>query len=137
MAQAFDPDPNTWDCWQLPAPHYIYGDNMAQTWAMVDDVDYQWAIQWLWHINEPAPGRKGRKRYMCRNTSNGRRWGPKLYLHVEIKKRTGRAPPSELHTQVDHKNGNELDCRRANLIWATVKQNAKTRKRKRGRRVHR
>lgn len=117
-------DPNNWD---LDKHEYrIYGDDNAQTWCVVDEVDYHWAIRWKWHINTPNPKVNGSKRYFVRSTSNGRRWGPKLYLHIAILKRARRRRPSPLHIYSDHKDGNERNCRRKNLRWRTPKQNRKT-----------
>lgn len=109
-----------------PEPHEfrIYADDMAQTWAVVDETDYQWAIQWRWHINKPHPSRKGKKQYFCRsNGSGGRRRGPRLFLHVEIMKRTGIQPPDPEHKLVEHADDDEWNCRRSNLSWITPKKN--------------
>lgn len=101
----------------------IYGDDNAATWCIVSPEDYQWAIQWRWHINKPHPSRNGTKQYFVRSLSRGGNYKPKLYLHVEIMKRTGILPPCPLHTIVDHDDGDEWNCRRGNLFWATPKQN--------------
>lgn len=101
----------------------IYGDDNASCWAIVDEEDYHWAIQWRWHINKPHPTRNGKKLYMRRALANHRRYIPPLYLHVEIHKRSGIIQPSPLHILVDHIDGNELDCRRRNLRWATHSMN--------------
>lgn len=105
----------------------IYGDDMAQTWVVVDEIDYHWAIKWKWHFNKPHKNRAGKKEYLRRSASNGKRYLPPIYLHVEVMKRTGKAPPSELHLFVDHRDGNEFNCRRSNLRWATASLNAKNR----------
>ncbi len=114
----YDQDPT-------PAPHKfrIYSDDSAQTWAVVDEVDYHWLIQWRWHINEPHHTRKGTKRYF--RTHAGWRTMGSRYLHVEVMKRTGIIPPSELHTLVNHIDGNEWNCLRINLEWATPSMNNK------------
>jgi len=113
-----------------PHEFRIYADDRAQQWAVVDEEDYHWAIAWRWHINKEHPTRNGAKRYLCRNQSNARRHRPKLYLHVEIMRRRGIPMPTEAHNLVDHINGNELDCRRANLRWATHSMNNKNVKRR-------
>jgi hypothetical protein len=117
-------DPNTWDALWAEQQFFIYGDDALTKRCVVDWEDYTWACQWRWHVNEPHPRRLGHKRYFCRNTSNGARWGPKLYLHIEIMKRKGIERPSPKHI-VDHRSGNEWDCRRSNLDWTTPRGNAK------------
>lgn len=118
-ALGLDPfDPRFWD---IDVPHEcrIYGDDHANIWALVDAVDYQWAIKWLWR---PKLSRGGRKVYLYR-TACGNGLRRSAYLHVEIMRRTEIIPPSKFHTITDHRNGNSLDCRRANLRWATPSMN--------------
>lgn len=96
----------------------IYGDDRASVWAVVDEVDYQWAIQWRWN-----PKRFRGKVYLRRAVNKyaeGVRIGAAtLYLHIEIMRRSGVIPLSDQHVLVDHRNGDSLDCRRHNLRWAT------------------
>ena len=114
-------NPNTWS---NPQHEFrIYLDNNAQIWCVVDEIDYHWAVQWRWHVNKPHPARNGNKQYSCRSLGRGSAYQPKLYLHVEIHKRTGAEQLSPLHRLVDHKDGNEFNCRRYNLQWATHKMN--------------
>lgn len=117
-----------------PREYRIYLNKDLTEWALVDEVDYAWAIRWHWHIKKQgkyAPARKGsRKRYAFRQyhpPETHRAYRTSLYLHVEIMKRTGIEPPSPLHTIVDHRDGKSFDCRRHNLRWATPKQNAANR----------
>lgn len=114
-------NPNTWDL--APFPRRIYLDDSAETFVTVDEIDYFWAVNWRWHINKPHAGRKGNKQYACRSQSNGKRYLPKLYLHVEIMKRTGVFPPTPNFVLVDHRNGDEFNAQRSNLRWATPKMN--------------
>lgn len=61
--------------------------------------------------------------YRCQPRIEGKaklRW-----LHKEILERAEGPPPSDAHTIGDHRNGKRLDCRRANLRWATKQQNAR------------
>lgn len=115
-------DPNTWEV----ASHEfrIYGDDRADIFAVVDEVDYQWAIGWRWH---PKPSKNGRKIYLFRTQSVYRegfaRQNRSLFLHVEILRRFRPVRPTEQHTISDHRNGNSLDCRRGNLRWATPSMN--------------
>lgn len=110
-----------------PEPHEfrIYGDDLAQTWAIVDEIDYHWAIQWLWSIKW---SRGGRKCYLRRNQQIGtKREGriqQTIWLHVEIHKRTGIKPPSSAHHIVDHRDGDSFNCRRSNFRWATHSMNS-------------
>lgn len=125
--EELDPfNPSNWAIFQQHE-YRIYADDNAFRWAVVDEEDYQWAIKWRWHINKPHPTRNGKKEYFCRNPGSGGRYKPKLFLHVEIMKRTGILPPSKLHKVVDHLDGNECNCRRSNLIWATILQNNRNR----------
>ena len=113
-------NPNTWS---QEHEHRIYLDDRAALYVVVDAEDYSYFSQWKWHVNELHPRRNGTKRYACRSQSNGRRSGPKLYLHVEIMRRTGVLPPTPAHRLVDHRDGDEFNCRRVNLRWATVRMN--------------
>lgn len=81
--------------------------------AIVDDADYEWACTEHWHANFP---RKGGKPY-ARN-GNG------VYLHTKVF-------GASIHAQIDHRNGNTLDCRRGNLRHATPQQNKRGFRKKR------
>jgi len=112
----------------------IYGDDRASMWALVDEIDYQWAVKWRWSSKK---SRGGRKIYLRRNvtTSNGSyyceerggvlrdRKQKTLFLHTAIMQRMGDVPPTNKHLMIDHRNGNGLDCRRANLRWASASMN--------------
>lgn len=117
-------DPNSWGS-SSTHEFRIYGDDSAQTWALVDEDDYHHFVRWRWN---PKPNKNGAL-YLRRAAGGSRRKGdPRdpvytVYLHVEIMIRTGISQPSAKHALVDHKNGNSLDCRRENLRWATPREN--------------
>lgn len=129
-------DPTTWSA--EPEEHRLYTHADCSTWVYLDYIDYVWAIQWLWHVNRPHPKRSGKKLYTRRSQSNGRRYLPPIYLHIEIMKRTGAKPRTVNHVLVDHIDGNEHNCRRSNLSWATHAENTSNIKRnpKSHKRVH-
>lgn len=123
-------DPNTWADW--PTHEFrIYGDDRAQTWCIVDEVDYHWAIRWRWNMNRKKSRRNPLKikTYLRRAISInafGKRLGTDtVYLHIEIMKRTGIKPPSPAHVIVDHRDGNTMNCLRSNLRWATHSMNSR------------
>lgn len=104
-----------------PQHHVIWLDDKEYRFAVVDEQDYHWAVQWRWSVK---PDRHGNKFYAYRTETSRSRLPQKtsLYLHVEIMKRTGiLAPPGFI--MVDHRSGCEFDCRRHNLRWATPSMN--------------
>jgi hypothetical protein len=112
-------DPTLWAP-DAAAPRRLYLDASGEVWVLLDAEDYDWAVQWVWTITRNSTGLKI---YATRNTRhpNSRRQ-IKLYLHKEILKRFAMQP-SPKHHICDHKNGDSTDCRRANLRWATPKEN--------------
>lgn len=114
-------DPNTWPA---PEPYRrVYLDASAELFAIVDEEDYAWAVQWLWSA---TPNSTKRKFYATRSTRLQGVAGPqvRIYLHKAILERTGLTPPSKKHSIGDHENGDSLDCRRDNLRWATHSMNS-------------
>lgn len=105
------------------SPCRIYGDDRETLWALVDRADYQFLIQWRW---SPKFSRGAKKFYLRRNVQVGIkscRVQKTLFLHTAVMQRMGCIPPTEKHILVDHINGDGLDCRRANLRWATHSMN--------------
>ena len=111
-------DPNTWTL-RSPHEYRLYGDDRATMWAVVDEIDYHWAVQWRW---APKVSKGGKKVYLYR-TGSINNCKVSIYLHVAIMERTGILKPSRHHIIADHRNGDGLDCRRHNLRWATPKMN--------------
>ncbi|MGJ5163199.1 HNH endonuclease [Bradyrhizobium sp. HKCCYLR1051] len=93
-------------------------------WTLVDAQDHAWLSQWTWNVWHG--GARGKwKRYAKRNIGPDR---ATVRMHREIMM---RAEPRSIRFMachhVDHINGNALDNRRANLRWATPRQNAANR----------
>jgi hypothetical protein len=91
--------------------------------TIVDDEDYDWATQWKWHAHlSPHQNTVYAKRTV---EMSGQKWH--LVLHRELSKRLGFTAET-----VDHKNGDGLDNRRANLRPASVQQQQRNRPKRRG-----
>jgi hypothetical protein len=113
----------------------IYSSNRhADLFAIVDEIDYHWALQWQW---SPKWSRGGTKVYLRRVyciskgsiiDEEGRRIRIReqttIFLHREITWRAKGPPPPDKPLS-DHRNGDELDCRRQNLRWADHGMNAR------------
>ena len=122
----FSPDdPNTW---KNNHEYRIYGDDRASVWAVVDEIDYHYFVNWLW---SPKWSKGHTKVYLRRNVQTGTKKDGRiqqtLFLHVAIMKRTGIQPPSPLHVIVDHRDSDSMNCKRSNLRWATHSMNCKNR----------
>jgi hypothetical protein len=84
--------------------------------ALVDAVDWRMAA-----INWRAQRTSTGKFYAVHNVTLGKPIQRTLYLHREILQ-------ASTGTEVDHRNGDTLDCRRENLRLATHAQNARNTK---------
>lgn len=125
MIDFFDPNnwltPEPWE-WRL------YLDDTASIYALVDEIDWRWAINWRWNVKRCKRLKEyARRAVSTYNEDKTRKGARSIYLSVEIMKRTGIVPPSSAHTIVDHRNGKSLDCRRHNLRYYTVGQNNRNR----------
>ena len=78
--------------------------------AIVDDEDYEWLMQWKWHANKIGHTCYARRRAI----KNGK--VTYIYMHREIAK-----TPKNL--QADHVNGNGSDNRKFNIRNCTHQQN--------------
>lgn len=114
-----DPDDPT------PDPHEwrVYADDREQIYAVVDEIDWHWAIQWRWSWKK---SKRSKKLYLRRTSTerNGpdQRADSNVYLHIEILKRKGDPPETPKHIIADHINRDSLYCRRENLRWLTEKE---------------
>ena len=113
----------------------IYGRDHDETfYALVDEIDYQWALRWKW---SELWSRGHTKVYLRRvfqiiigpdRYEDGKRIQTRkqstVFLHREICWREHGPPPPDKPLS-DHRNGDELDCRRKNLRWADAGMNAR------------
>lgn len=128
--EALDPfDPRTW-CEPAAGPCYIHLSDRFDVYALVDPEDHAWASAHKWchtygsgEMVEVAEDvfAIARPDHMYARRCVG---GKTLYLHREILTRR-QGPPRNPRSVGDHKNGLTLDCRGANLRWATPSQNAR------------
>jgi len=86
--------------------------------AIVDSEDYERAMQYSWVM---VP--KRRRLYARREWRIGNRLRRYEYLHSFIMRS---------REQIDHRNLDGLDCRKANLRFATAQQNAANKERRPG-----
>ena len=85
--------------------------------AMVDDWNYEWLMQWKWHAHK---SKKNESFYAIRSKRiNGKRY--RIAMHREIMK-------TPIGMQTDHRDHNGLNCLEENLRNCTKGQNAKNRK---------
>jgi hypothetical protein len=130
-------DPFDLEAWPISdgEPGRVYGTADLSVYALVDAIDYPWAVQWTWSVLR----RPGRQPYLRRAQEAPTTRCPTsgivirsaqrtVYLHVEIMKRTGIPPPCVEHKLVDHIDVDSLNCRRNNLRWATYSVNSRNRR---------
>jgi hypothetical protein len=88
--------------------------------ALIDAVDKELAAQFPWRLHKHSCGNKLYvEAYVFKELCN--QYGRYTSLHRVVM----NAPKN---VQIDHKHGNGLDCRRAELRFATQSQNAANRK---------
>ena len=132
-------DPNHWE-WHYE--HRMYADDYANDYAIVDQIDYQYLIQWRWKLKESRiwPGTKKPKKYLARSgfesigkdykDEDGRRIQNKItrtiYLHQVVIERKGDSKPiTNQRIIVDHADGDGFNCRRKNLRYTSISFNNK------------
>lgn len=116
-------DPNNWDL--SVQTNRIYGDENLLTFHELDDVDYWYFSRWRWRpkYSRSKVGKYYLHRAMAVWVDSVKIKTISVYLHVEIMKRCGVEPLTPMHRLADHRDGNSLNCRRANLRWATSSMN--------------
>jgi hypothetical protein len=94
--------------------------------CLVDVDDYDWLSQWRWNRWYRSGGHW--QVYAKRNVGPAR---STVRMHREIMQRVDPRPPIEAGgLVVDHRNGQTLDNRRANLRWLTGVENLATARRR-------
>lgn len=118
-------NPNTWA--NEKYEYRVYADDYANVYAIVDQVDYQYLIQWRWKVkNSNTHGKafKEPKQYLARTAHEGARNSricSTIFLHTVVMDRKGTAKPNTNKKMIiDHANSDGFDCRRDNLRWATI-----------------
>jgi hypothetical protein len=92
-------------------------------WTLVDAEDHAWLSETIWNVSWGS--RTPWQKYAKRNVGPDR---ATLRMHREIMVKADPRSQRFMSTHhVDHINGQTLDNRRANLRWATQKQNAANR----------
>jgi hypothetical protein len=90
-----------------------------EVWCLVDAADYGWLVDNAWNVW--WSGRARWQLYAKRNTGTAR---DTVRMHREILIRADPRPAGELVVlQGDHRNGQTLDNRRANLRWLLPAEN--------------
>lgn len=90
-----------------------------EVWTLVDATDYGWLVETSWNVW--WSGRARWQLYAKRNTGTAR---DTVRMHREILQRVDPRSPAELlGLHGDHRNGQTLDNRRANLRWLTPEEN--------------
>jgi hypothetical protein len=94
--------------------------------TVVDEIDYEWAIRFLWRLKKSSDRSRGKAQVPYVVTMLPRPVNPNrisTFLHKEICFRAYGPPPSPLHTIGDHEDGDTMNNRRGNLHWATPRMN--------------
>lgn len=113
----------------MTEPARVYAPD-GDIFALVDPEDYQWAVQWRWSLKWSRGGTKVYMRRVVQTTlqpgtaATRFRVQRTIWLHRAIViERMGLVPPTPEHVMVDHEDGDEMNCQRRNLRWATPSMN--------------
>lgn len=106
----------------------IWLSSREPIWTLVDAVDFDWLSANVWNIWHAGNGRgdswmKYAKRNVGRERSTVR-----MHREIMIAADPGRDDAFLAAHFVDHVNGQTLDNRRANLRWATKRENIANRR---------
>ncbi|WP_407155190.1 HNH endonuclease [Bradyrhizobium sp. STM 3557] len=103
--------------WHAMARHHP--SERQQIWCLVDAIDYPWLVETNWNVW--WSGRARWQLYAKRNVGRDR---ATVRMHREILKAVDPRPAFEIAAlHGDHRNGQTLDNRRANLRWLTPAEN--------------
>jgi hypothetical protein len=121
-------NPNTWSTEEYE--YRVYADDYANVYAVVDQIDYQYLVQWRWKLKKSRlwPGSKKQKAYLARTGHEtigvNCRICATIYLHQVVMDRKGDPRPiTNEKIIVDHGDSDEFNCRRNNLRYATLSFN--------------
>ncbi|KKN00551.1 hypothetical protein LCGC14_1136610 [marine sediment metagenome] len=92
--------------------------------AIVDDQDFERVGKYKW-----TASKRKFTTYATRYTGGGRRSPKRIYLHRFIL-------AAKHGKEVDHINGNGLDCRRLNLRLCTTQENRRNQRKSRGKSIY-
>lgn len=125
-------DPNTWSVEEYQ--YRIYADDYANIYAVVDQIDYQYLIQWRWKLkaSKVSANTKKPKVYLARTGHEtigiNCRICSTIFMHTVIMERKGTPKPkTDKKIIVDHADSDEFNCRRDNLRYATLSFNRRNR----------
>jgi hypothetical protein len=112
-------NPRTWLWLDETKEYRLYLDPQCEKYAVLDYIDYIWAIQWKWKRNAS----RGRRKWYAVRSTRVDGIAVTHFLHVEIMERTGIVRPEWPQVITDHRDGDSMNCRRQNLRWATKSMN--------------
>lgn len=117
-------DPRYWDSDRGPYALIPLSDRDGSLCAKVDWEDYEWAIAHKWGFCLSQIRKTGGlEKFYARRSVRLPSGRAKEYLHKAVLLRAVGPHPEPEYTIGDHRNGDSLDCRRANLRWATPSMN--------------